>query len=251
MRRCPLLLYHWFQPSASSSPDRSHHLEITPEMFTQQMRFLKRWGYQTVPLKAILGTENGDRLPPKPVVITFDDGTSDFWEFGKPILEKYGFTATLFIVTGHVGGKSDWDRHLGIPPQPLMGWEQIITLHKAGFEIESHTHTHKPFTTLSHGDVLRELTTSREILADRLGTSPDFVAYPRGYYHARHRKMVRETGYMGACAVVLGVRDLFRSDPFGLKRIMIMRKTSLSQFWLRLRLAGVIPLKHFDSREKP
>jgi peptidoglycan/xylan/chitin deacetylase (PgdA/CDA1 family) len=250
MRQCPVLVYHWFQAPGSSSLDQSHHLEITPGMFARQMRLLQRLGYQTVPLRAILSTENRPQLPAKPLVITFDDGTLDFWEFGKPILEKYGFTATLFIVTGYVGKDSGWDRNLGIRPRPLMGWEQITKLHAAGFEIGSHTHTHRPFTNVGEGDVRMELSKSRKILTDKLGVSPEFVAYPRGFYHARHKQMVREAGYQGACSVVLGVRDLLRSDRFELMRVMVKKKTSIAQFCARLWLSGVIPLNNLDSADK-
>jgi peptidoglycan/xylan/chitin deacetylase (PgdA/CDA1 family) len=215
------------------------------------MRLLKRLGYQTVPLKAIFSTENRTRLPAKPVAITFDDGTLDFWQFGKPILDEFGFTATLFIVTGHVGKESTWDRQLGIRPRPLMGWEQIISLHDAGFEIESHAHTHRPFATLSESDVRLELSTSRKMLAEKIGVAPEFVAYPRGFYRARHKQMVREAGYHGACAVVLGVKDLLYSDRFELKRMMVKRKTSMAQFCARLWLSKLIPLNNPNSAEKP
>ena len=112
MTQCPILMYHWFRPGGARSVSRSPQLEITPETFGRQLAALADDGYRTVSLGRALGLDGEDSLPPRPIVITFDDGTLDFWEHAKPALDRYGFSATLFVVTGHVGGQSTWDRAL-------------------------------------------------------------------------------------------------------------------------------------------
>ncbi len=241
MRQCPILMYHWFRSIKSPSFSRSSQLEITPHVFELQMKYLKDKKYQTVPLQEAVFPENESDLPSKPIVITFDDGTLDFWEFARPVLQKYGFNAVLFIVTGYVGKESTWDKHLGEPPRPLMSWDQIAELHRAGFEIGSHTHTHRSLTELTDREACLELKESREVLMDKLGTNPEYLAYPRGFYEARHKQMAREAGYNGACAVILKWRDLLHSDRFELKRMTIKGTESINRFGLRLQLSKVIP----------
>jgi peptidoglycan/xylan/chitin deacetylase (PgdA/CDA1 family) len=238
MRRLPILMYHWFRPARSTATGRSPQLEISPELFERQMRYLQRRGYRSVTLQqAVTGTPG---LPGRPVVITFDDGTLDFLEHARPVLQWCGFSATLFVVSGYVGRSSEWDRGLGEPARPLMDWDQIGELQESGFEIGSHTHTHRVFTELSADEVRDELRRSRDELSHHLGTVPGFVAYPRGFYRAEHKRLAREAGYRGACAVILRWRDLLRSDAYELRRMTIKGTESMARFRLRLRLAGLV-----------
>lgn len=233
-------MYHWMRPRGTRSRSRSPQLEITPELFERQMTRLRDSGYEPVSLSRAMSGGGGAALPPRPVVITFDDGTLDFWEHARPVLERLGFTATLFVVAGHVGGHSTWDRHLGEPDRPLMSWEQIRQLHEQGFEIGSHTHNHRTLTELSEGDALSELVRSRRALEDRLGRPPEFLAYPRGFYDERHKRLAREVGYTGACSVILRWRDLWRSDRYALKRMTIKGTESMLDFRLRLWLCRFV-----------
>ena len=129
MRQPPILMYHWFRRSSELSQSRSPQFEITPELFERQMTCLRRRGYESVSLSEMFG---GKALPKKPIVITFDDGTLDFWEFGRPILQACGFTATLFVVTQYVGTESSWEADVGEPARRLMDWDQLRALAAAG-----------------------------------------------------------------------------------------------------------------------
>jgi peptidoglycan/xylan/chitin deacetylase (PgdA/CDA1 family) len=243
VNQVPILMYHWFRVAGSRSQSRSPQLEITPAAFDAQLALLHSRGYRTVPLRAIVDPEARARLPERAIVITFDDGTRDFVEHARPALVRHGFTATLFIVAGRVGGTSDWDTALGEPARPLLSWGDVVDLHRAGFEIGSHGLTHRPFTTLDDDAAREEAVRSREVLAARLGTAPDLFAYPRGFYRARHKAIVREAGYRGACAVVLGWRDLRGADAYALKRLTVKGHESLLLFRLRLALARLVRFK--------
>mgnify|MGYP006434155271 CR=1 FL=1 len=227
MMQVPILMYHWFRPAHRISVSRSPQLEIAPEFFEHQIRCLHERGYRSVSLNAALSDEPAIVRPPRSIVLTIDDGTLDFWTFGRPILEKYGFTALIFVVTGCVGTESRWDRHLYEPPRPLMTWDQIINLHRAGFEIGSHTHTHRNLTELDDRTAWSEIADSKKVLTEKLGVSPKFIAYPRGLYHATHKEMARKAGYLGACAVVFRWKDLAHSDIFELKRMTIKGAESM------------------------
>jgi peptidoglycan/xylan/chitin deacetylase (PgdA/CDA1 family) len=249
MERCPILLYHWFRAGDVPSASRSPQLEITPELFDRQMALLKRAGYRTVPLGRTLGPDRDGALPRRKVAITFDDGTLDFWEHARPILDRYGFTATLFVVSGRVGALSTWDRDVGESDRRLMSWDQIRELHGAGHEIGSHTHTHRPLSGLSDEDVRSELDRSRRTLEHELGLAPRVLAYPRGLHTERHKELARESGYAGACAVVLQWRDLWRSDRYALRRMPVKGTESLFAFRLRLGLGGLV--RHADGGAAP
>ena len=240
MRQCPMLMYHWFRPRGRPSTSRSPQLEMTPELFERQLSLLRRSGYETVSLGRALGLAGEAPLPQRPLVLTFDDGTLDFWEHARPVLDLHGFSATLFVVTGHVGGESGWDRDLDEPDRPLMSWDQLRELDRAGYEIGSHTRTHRPLTDLSDDEVRSELDFSRRKLSDELGRPPRFVAYPRGRYSGPHKRLAREAGYAGACAVILRWGDLWRSERYELKRMTIKGTESMLRFRLRLALCGLV-----------
>ena len=239
--KVPIIMYHWFRAPGSAPAHHSPQLEISPERFEEQMRYLKAEGYQTVSLQdlSISRTHTGDR---KCVVITFDDGTADFCEYAKPILDSYGFKATLFIVTGFVGGRSDWELAWGGTVRPLLDWEQIVSLHREGFEIASHSHRHRRFTELNDKDVWQELITSRDVLANKLGAAPGVIAYPQGAYRTRQRRLVKQAGYESAYSVMLSWKDVFREDRYSRKRLTVKGTQTLDQFAARLEFASRCPL---------
>ena len=89
-------------------------------------------------------------VPGKPIVITFDDAYLDFYDNAWPLLQHYGFPATVFVPTGHVGGDAAWDSTHG-QPAPIMGWDQIVRLGAAGVQIGSRSCCHRPMTELAVG----------------------------------------------------------------------------------------------------
>jgi peptidoglycan/xylan/chitin deacetylase (PgdA/CDA1 family) len=233
-------MYHWFRAAGVPSPSRSPQLEITPELFGRQMALLKRSGYTPISLGRALSAADRDAGLRRPIVITFDDGTLDFWHYARPALQRCGFTATLFVVTGHVGGSSTWDRELDEPDRPLMDWDQLRVLQRDGFEIGSHTHSHRPLTELTDEAARLELKRSRRVIEDEVGTTPGYLAYPRGRYTDRHRVLAREAGYAGACAVILRWRDLRCADRYALKRMTVKGAESMFRFRLRLALSRLV-----------
>jgi len=240
MRQVPILLYHWFDVPEAPARTQSPQLCIRPADFRAQMEYLKRKGYQSVRLSDAI---TGEALPPKPIVISFDDGTLDFWKYARPALTDCGYTATLFVVTDYVGGESSWDAALGEPARPLMSWEQVAELQSEGHEIGSHTHAHRVLTDLDDAEAQHQLAESRRVLAERMGGAPDLLAYPRGFYEERHKRLAREAGYRGACAVILNVGDLRRADDYALMRMPIKGTESMLRFRLRLALAKRIRLR--------
>ena len=239
MKQVPILMYHWFRRAGEPSSSRSPQLEITPELFERQLAWLARAGFRGVTVEQALDPASARASN---VAITFDDGTLDFWEHARPALARHGFRATLFVVTGHVGGTTRWERRLGEPERPLLDWDQLRELRREGFEIGSHTETHRPLPELDDDEARAELSGSRRALEEALGTPPRFLAYPRGAHLPRHRRFAREAGYAGACAVILGWRDLAPTDRFALRRMTIKGSESMLRFRLRLVLCRLVRL---------
>ena len=134
-RLLPILYYHHVGERRESG--RRRRLWISNERFAEQMSYLAREGYQCLTLRDGEAFLQGDeRTRPRAVVLTFDDGYKDFHEFAYPLLRQYGFGATVFVVTGQVGGLSRWDAG---SETPLMGWTELRDLAAHGIEIGSHT----------------------------------------------------------------------------------------------------------------
>lgn len=241
-RQCRVLMYHWFRRRGEPSRSRSPQLEITPELFAEQMDTLARAGFRTIGLGAWL--DGARAIDSKAIVLSFDDGTADFWDHARPVLERHGFRATLFVVSGHVGSVSDWDENLGEPARPLMDWKQLRELRDEGFEIGSHTDSHRPLTEIDDDEAMRQLRRSRATLTERLGVAPALLAYPRGFFAERHKRMAREAGYRGACSVILGWNDLCRpGERFAIQRMTIKGTESMARFRLRLALTRAVGWK--------
>lgn len=170
-------------------------------------------------------------------MITFDDGCRDFAVHGWPALRARGFPATMFVVAGEVGTTNRWDRPRGEPERPLLDWDEIRRMGDEGLEVGSHTLTHPDLSATPDAEALTELRESRTLLEDRLQRRVEFLAYPFGRFTSRTEEIARAAGYRGACAVLLRLRDLGRSERFTLRRLTVKRQDGPLRFPLRLRIA--------------
>ncbi len=143
-----------------------------------QMQYLYEHDYQCLNLDSFLQARyDGIPLSGKAFVLTFDDGYENFLTEAFPVLARYQFTATVFLATNLVGSPRLEE---GEPESPLLTWEQIITLRKAGITFGSHTCNHPRLLTLSKEEIWSELSASREKLKARLGEPIQYLAYPYG-----------------------------------------------------------------------
>jgi peptidoglycan/xylan/chitin deacetylase (PgdA/CDA1 family) len=209
----PVLMYH-----SIGGTDR---LAVRPEVFAEQMAYLAENGFTPLPF--------GSRARPagRPVVITFDDGYADFHEHALPVLDRFGFTATVFVTTGwlHDAGPHAAGRPLG----RMLTWRQVEEVAAAGVEIGAHGHSHAQLDQLGTEELRDELRLSRALLQDRLGRSVHTMAYPYGYSSARVRREVRAGGYAAACAVANAVMA-GRHDPLAVPRLTVRAGTTSDGF---------------------
>jgi peptidoglycan/xylan/chitin deacetylase (PgdA/CDA1 family) len=129
------------------------------------------------------------------VILTFDDGYVDFAEYAWPLLQKYGFSTTLFVVTERVGGWNQWDTAIG-EDVPLLGWNDLRALQAEGVDIGSHSATHRSMVGLRPEDVVREAATSRLVLLKKLGRDVSTFAYPFGLSTRPVEHLTGAAGYV-------------------------------------------------------
>lgn len=233
MTKIPILMYHSI--SSVSSPE-FRPFTVTPEAFEAQLHYLCEHGYQTLTVTQFLT----QKLPPKPVVLTFDDGFEDFHSAALPLLKRYGCTATLYITTGEIGGTSRWLASSGEGGRLMLNWEQISDIAAHGIEIGAHTHTHPALDMIPPDQASEEITRPKHLLENHLRQPINSFAYPFGYNSRAVRQMVRDAGYTSACAVRYAMSSP-ADDPFALARFIVRYDSPFSAV-----VAGHPPLLVYD-----
>jgi glycosyltransferase involved in cell wall biosynthesis/peptidoglycan/xylan/chitin deacetylase (PgdA/CDA1 family) len=190
--RLPILMYHRVAAAGSASTAR---WRIDPGEFERQLELLRDAGYYSLSFdqwRTAVGTRRAPRG--KPIILTFDDGYVDFLEQAAPLLKKYDFGATVFVVAELVGRSNEWDADLG-EQLPLMDWEEIGELAAGGVEIGSHSAHHLPLVTLGQGRLADDLARSKRLLEERLGTPVSSLSYPFGLHDATVQSVAGACGY--------------------------------------------------------
>jgi peptidoglycan/xylan/chitin deacetylase (PgdA/CDA1 family) len=233
----PSLLYH--RIAEVDEVDDPSELSVLPALFEVQLKWLDDNGYKSMNLDELVHHYR-HHLPidPKTVVITFDDGYLDNYETAFPLLKKYGFTATIFLVADLVGTVTNWEGQR--EPIPLMNWEQAREMQTAGFSFGSHTRTHLNLKHATREQARDEIANSRKIIEDKLGVSVNTIAYPYEAFTQETLKIVEESGYAGGCgspAHAETVYNLWRAECFSYTTMdKFMRKVSRwrdTYMWLK------------------
>jgi peptidoglycan/xylan/chitin deacetylase (PgdA/CDA1 family) len=184
----PILIYHHVRPGSTST------LFVSPEELDKHLKYLQDSGFQTISFTDLADAfEKGKPLPPRPVIISFDDGWENQFEYGFPILQKYHDTATFYVVTNYLDRAN------------FMTTEQLKTLVAAGMTIGCHTRSHPYLTSLGRERAWDEIAGAKAILeAD--GFKIDTFAYPYGAYNQRVVDIVENAGFRSARTADGGVR---------------------------------------------
>ncbi|MFD7402978.1 polysaccharide deacetylase family protein [Streptomyces sp. NPDC059866] len=222
--RVPILMYH---AVATDPNDATRALSVTPDAFARQMAVIDGLGLTPVTTADLAARWRTGRrpLPPRPVLVTFDDGYEGVHRHALPVLAKHGFPATLFVSTGWLRGAYDTGGGL----DRMLDWDQVRQLADAGVEIGGHSHSHPQLDQLDDDALRFELTRCRDIVAGELGALPVSFAYPYGYSSRRVRQEVRATGYAQALAVGNGLARRHQG-PYALRRVTVRRSTGLEEF---------------------
>ena len=212
MHRIPILTYHAVDPQASV-------ISVDPDIFFYQMEWLFQEGFSVIPLEKLIACLwNGEPYEPNSVVLTFDDGLSSVYEHAYPVLKKFHFPATVFLVTGHIGGMNDWaGQPPHIPQYRMLSWAQVEEMSRAGVSFGAHSRTHPDLTRLSEVELMDEIMGSKDDICNRLNLEVASFAYPYGRIPETARELVQHN-FSGACSASLGHVDS-TSDIAALERI--------------------------------
>lgn len=173
--------------------------DSTAEEFKRDIDRLTAWGATFVSMREIHLALTEDRpLPPRSVAITFDDGYLGFYKNAWPLLKERKIPVTMYVHTDYVGGTQG---------RPKMTWEILQDLVKSDlFTVGSHTQSHpENFSKLSSDDQMRELTRSKALLEEKLGTAVSQISWPNGKHSENSIQLAKEAGYTLAVAMNSGL----------------------------------------------
>jgi peptidoglycan/xylan/chitin deacetylase (PgdA/CDA1 family) len=191
----PILIYHSIRPYRATDSAGARKYIATPETLEGELAYLKQNGYTSVSFADLTrNLTTGAHLPPKPVIISFDDDWQTQYTYAFPLLQKYGFTATFYVWTIVVGMKNH------------MTWDEVKELDAAGMEIGCHTITHPYLTRIKDDATLRrEIFGAKQRIEQHIGKPVLSFAYPFGQYNERVVAIVKEAGFTSARTTWPGV----------------------------------------------
>lgn len=197
---------------------------ISVENFDEQMRYLRENGYNSITLDMLNNhLKYGSSLPPKSILITFDDGYQSNYIYAYPILKKYNFTAAIFIITKNIPEET---QEFTTERLSFMSMEEI-NISRDVFEFASHTHSlHKQskdkkslLTLSSKEDIAKDLQTSKNIINTK------YFAYPFGQFNSTTEEALASEGFELAFTVKPGIVNR-QSNRFYLNRLPVFNSTT-------------------------
>ena len=177
-------------------------------------------------------------IPPerRPVVLTFDDGFRDFYTNAFPVLDRFGFRATMFLPTAFIGRAAQEFKH-----RTCLTWNEVRELHKSGVEFGSHTVSHPQLRSLTLAEIESELARSKDTLEQKLGEAVRSFSYPYAFpeadweFRSAIRGLLASTGYQQGVSTIIGTASL-KHDSFFLPRLPVNSHDHMRLF--RAKLEG-------------
>jgi peptidoglycan/xylan/chitin deacetylase (PgdA/CDA1 family) len=207
----PVLTFH-------AIDDADSVISYEPGLFSYAMDRLHAAGYRTISLSEALGhLRDGRPFPSHAFAVTFDDGFQSVYTDAFPALHRHGMTATVFLTVGSTPPASASGRLAPFEGRAMLSWPEIREMRAAGIDFGAHTLSHPDLTRTSADQVEHEMTASKAVIEDALGTPVTTFAYPFGLFDDQSRRIAARH-FSGACADTLGILSP-RSDPYALERV--------------------------------
>ena len=216
----PILMYHYISIPPEDADVYRTDLSVSPDNFRAQMQYLADNGHTPIDFYTLSrAITNHEQLPPKPVLLTFDDGYLDNYENAYPILREFGFTATFFIPTEFI----DTNR------AGYMTWPMIEEMAANGHRFEPHSRSHPDLRERDNDYLIWEILGPQETLAYHIGYTPRYFAYPSGRYDDNVLAMMAHLDFWGAVTTYAAAEQGF-NNRYEWPRLRIRYNTPLGEF---------------------
>jgi peptidoglycan/xylan/chitin deacetylase (PgdA/CDA1 family) len=213
-------MYHYISEPPPDADIYRRDLSVSPDNFEAQLAWLKDEGYQSITLTDLVyHLRLGWPLPDKPVILTFDDGYRDNYTNAFPLLKKYGFVSTFFLVTAPIDN--------GDPA--YLSWNMVRRMHRAGMDFQPHSYRHFDLRDKPLDFVVFEIVAAKEAVEARTGETARFFAYPAGGYDEQTVAVLRSAYFWGAVVTSQGV-DHSSDGLFELLRLRVRGEHTLEDF---------------------
>lgn len=234
-----ILSYH----QVDAPRDACNTLVLPPWKFDLQLSVLHALGWTGLSLRDLAPYLEGSKRG-RVFGITLDDGYRNNLVHALPVLQRLGFTATVFMVSGQVGGSNAWDRG-HVAPSALMDVQDLRAWMQAGMEVGGHTRNHARLPSCDSGTAWVEIAGGKADLEQVLAAPVERFSYPHGLFAPVHVQMVREAGYVAA-VTTRNARASRHTDPLQLPRISVHSDTSVP--WLVVQVTT--PLREWRDGQK-
>lgn len=229
-----ILMYHQVGDFAPMKAHRSTYCHY--RRFAAQMAYLHRLRYNVLSMEQALACLRGERpVPPRAVVLTFDDGYENFYQYAWPVLQRYGFPAMVYLIAGLIGRPSAWFARDGRDTPALMSAERIRQLRREGVDFGAHGVNHLKLAEVDAACMREEIFQSKVLLEDLLGEEVAHFCYPYGSHNLAAVETVAEAGYRSATTCQRGAATA-EFDPLALPRKAISYGDNLLGYFWKLQM---------------
>ena len=221
----PILMYH-------SIGEGKGGFSVSPKNFAKQMEYIKKNGYEVISLDELVSSINNKRLLKRnKVVITFDDGYKDNFQYAYPVLKKFNFPATIFLIP-------DFMEETFSNKKGFLGWDDVILMSKNNISFGAHTKKHFYLGVIKDEiAAFEQIAGSKKTIEEKISLPVNSFCYPGGGFNEKVKAMVAQAGYKGACTTNRGFAR-FNRDVYELKRIKITNSDAVNPFSFWAKLSG-------------
>ena len=233
-----VLMYHMISEHLPKNQSKFNRLRVKPSEFEKQLIWLKKNNFKSFTLTELSELKN---IPAKSVVLSFDDGYEDNFTKAFPLLRKYNFKATIYIVLNRFEQNWATDKDLNqasneLNSEKMLSNEQIKEMLDSGLvEIGSHTLDHVNLPKLNKEEKNKQIIESKQQIEKVFNIKCNSFAYPFGFFDEDSVKIVNEANYTNATTTVNGVFNKNKYSNFEIPRIMISGRQGLFSFILKIK----------------
>jgi Polysaccharide deacetylase len=216
-----ILMYHSIADEDEAGIHPYYRTATAPSVFAAQMESLHHAGFSVTGLGEAVRRCRQPNAERSSVVITFDDGYHNFYANAFPVLDRYGFTATMFLPTAYIG-----ESRLTFKGKECLSWGEVRELQKHGISFGSHTVTHPQLHDCDATSIRDEIMGSKQTIEQKLGCAIPSFSYPYAFpetdkrFKVRLRDELRHAEYENGVCTTVGHPGP-ASDAYFLKRLPV------------------------------